>query len=163
MFSHIMHTVREAAKQFGKAANGELDEANAAMWQSKLLNLHKSMVSDRDRQPRECKHYPGDEEYDIIDWIKAPIGMLVTPSDHWHKERSGVKPNKKEIGILTDKDFFQDGKGRVIAHPSIWWESGSSSSMNHPRNAMPYRDDHGLPMTKMDDGQWGTHGPNYEK
>lgn len=158
-----MHTVREAAKQFGKAANGELDEPTAAMWQNKLLNLYKSMQTDRDRQPTELPYIPGYKEYDIIDWIKAPIGMLVTRSDHWYKERRRTKPNEKEIGILTDKSFSQDGKGRVIAHPSIWWANELHSSINHPMNVTPYHDNHGLPMTKMDDGQWGTNGPTNNK
>lgn len=159
MFSHIIFTIQNAANALSKATMGKLDEAEAAMQQSKLLQLLKSLKEDRDKPERESPHFAGSMEFQIFDWIKAPRGMLVTRSDHWYKEFGKKKPKELEIGILTDCHYFQDGKGRIYAEPSIYWEGGTMSSMTHPINVAPYRTDHGLPTMTIDDGQWGTHGP----
>lgn len=159
MLSHIIFTIQNAANALSKATTGKLDEAEAAMQQSKLLSLLKSLKEDRDKPEKVYQHYAGSREFQIFSWRNADRGMLVTRSDHWYEQSGKPKPEELEIGILTDHHFFQDGKGRIYSEPSIWWEGGTMSSMTHPINIAPYRTDHGLPTMTIDDGQWGTHGP----
>ena len=108
----------------------------------------------------EYPHILPAEEWEVPDFSKGPYGLVVTRSDHWYRERGHKIPKRnKELGIVTDRNFFQDGHGRIICWPVIRWEGGVMDSMTHPMNATPLRKKHALPLVKMDDGQWGTHGP----
>jgi len=113
--------------------------------------------------PMEYPHVPDDNEYDVPNFKDGPFGLLVTRSDHWYKERGIKIPRQRQLGIVTDRKFFQDSKGRIVCWPVIAWEGAVVDSMTHPMNAMAYRKKQTLPMVKMDNGQWGTHGPEKNK
>lgn len=100
-------------------------------------------------------------EYEVLNFKDAPFGLLVTRSDHWYKERGLKMPqkHKRQLGIVTDRKFYQDSKGRIICWPIIAWEGAVVDSMTHPINVIPYRKKQALPIIKMDNGQWGTNGP----
>ena len=87
--------------------------------------------------------------------------MLVTRSKHWYEQHKGLNKPSSRYGIMTNKSFFADGKGRLVTYPSIHWEGEISSSMTHPLNVEPFRskDKSSLPKITIDDGQWGESGP----
>lgn len=107
----------------------------------------------------EYPYFAGKNEYEVPNFKDAPFHLLVTYSDHWYKERCQKKPDSPKLGIVTDLDFFQDGKGRIICHPTVAWEGDVCPCMCHPLNVVPFRKEQELPMMTMDDGQWGTYGP----
>ena len=112
---------------------------------------------------RESPHIPADTDYEIWEFRNCKSGLLVTRSAHYYETRSTPKPKKRrdrQKGIIVDKNFFQDSKGRIICWPVVWWEGGVMGSMTHPTLVTPfYKKDRDLPKVTMDDGQWGTYGP----
>jgi hypothetical protein len=159
MFQTIVFNLTRICDALGEAVKGNLTPEQAAMHQSKLLGIISSLSSDHTKKVRESPHIPCDTEYQVFSWFEATTGMLVTRSDHWYEQRCQKKPKVKEIGILTDKSFFEDSKRRVTCHPTVCWEGQGRDHMVHPMNIKPYHDNHTLSMVIMDDGQWGTYGP----
>lgn len=100
MLGQMIRTIKDAAEKFGLAANGKLDEATAAIWQSKLLSLHKSIKLDLESPGRYSPHIPCDQEHQVFEWHKAPIGTLVTRSNHWWKWSQSMTDN----GAQTDQN-----------------------------------------------------------
>jgi hypothetical protein len=111
------------------------------------------------QQQRIYAYIPSDVEHTVFDYSKGPFGLLVTRSDHWYAERRQHKPHEPDLGIVTDRSFFMDSRGRIICWPLVQWEGQCHTSMNHPLNVKPFRANHGLPTITMDEGQWGTYGP----
>jgi hypothetical protein len=70
------------------------------------------------------------EALDKFDGVK--IGTLVRRSKHWHK----VHPSdvKGQLGIVVDRNVYQEG-GRLVTYPVIHWEEQHGSSSTHPDNA----------------------------
>lgn len=77
--------------------------------------------------------------------------MLVTRSEHWNATRYVKKNTKKEIGIITEKRFYQDKRGRVVCWPSVHWEGGIMSSLVHPALIAPYRKNQRLPEMEIEE------------
>lgn len=82
----------------------------------------------------------------ILDFTNAAFGLLVTRSAHWLKERCGA--NEGQLGIIVDRNFYEDANNAAICWPVIHWEGEVSASTCHPVNAVPFRD-HDLPTITM--------------
>ena len=102
------------------------------------------------------EHIFCEEEYEVLNFTDCPFNMLVTRSDHWYKERGIKIPRQRQLGIVVDRKFYQDGRGRIICWPVVAWEGDITSSLTHPMNVISYRKKQILPIIKMDNGQWGT-------
>lgn len=75
-------------------------------------------------------------QVEIIDFRDIPIGTLVKYSDHAIKEMGA---DKKKIGLIVDKDFYEDTNRRVVCWPIIHWEGYPMGHLCHPVNAIPHR------------------------
>jgi hypothetical protein len=77
----------------------------------------------------------------VIDFRNHRSGTVVARSAHWFKTRSRPKvhPDRKQLGIITDLDFYEDGTGQILCYPIIHWEGQHGSSMTHPANVRLYR------------------------
>lgn len=75
----------------------------------------------------------------IYNFHKLNTGAIVQRSPHWKLNRNDKL--SKQIGIVTENQFFADANGHVICWPVIHWEGEVCSTIVHPVNAVPYRDE----------------------
>lgn len=75
----------------------------------------------------------------VIDFRDVRTGTLVKRSTHWRKSRGSNPYEQRQIGIITDKSFFEDKVAGVVCYPIVHWEGAPSDSMCHPANVRLYR------------------------
>ena len=75
-------------------------------------------------------------QVEIVDFRDIPIGTLVKYSDHAIKE---IFADKKMIGMIVDKNFYEDANRRVVCWPIIHWEGSPMGFSCHPIHVIPYR------------------------
>lgn len=73
----------------------------------------------------------------VIDYRGAK-GIIVARSEHWIKEKCGH--NADQIGIVVDLQVYNDSVAGVVIFPVVHWEGAVFSSITHPANLVPYRE-----------------------
>jgi len=71
-----------------------------------------------------------------MDFANISIGTVVKRSKHYIEESCGR--NKGQLGIVADKEFFEE-RGKIVCYPSIHWEGEQMASITHPQNAELFR------------------------
>jgi hypothetical protein len=74
----------------------------------------------------------------FLDFTDADFGLLVKRSAHYREQHCIPADRPDELGIVTDKAFYEED-GRVVCYPEVHWEGNVMASTNHPMNVTPYR------------------------
>jgi hypothetical protein len=75
----------------------------------------------------------------VLDFSKAPSGMVVVRSEHWNRTRYVKRGSRKQMGVITNHKFYQDSRGIPICWPVVHWEGNVSDSITHPVLVAPFR------------------------
>jgi hypothetical protein len=82
-------------------------------------------------------------------FTKAPFGMLVKHSPHYLKNRCVKGKERRKIGLMVGRKFYEDKIVGVVCWPVVHWEGEVMEHSCHPVNVEPYRKSHRKQLGKI--------------
>ena len=86
----------------------------------------------------------------VRNFTNSGFGMLVIHSEHYNENRCVKRNERKLIGVIVDKKFYDDPINGIICYPVVHWENSVMGHSCHPANIKPFRKNIDLPWVEVD-------------